>query len=79
MDELGLEEGRSSVARRDQGSWPLHHPVVVNTQPADRDWASPQVPPRRSAFRGDVDDGFGEGLRRFLGQIVPDAALDGSV
>jgi hypothetical protein len=27
----------------------------------------------------DVDDGFGKGLRRFLGQIMADAALDGSV
>jgi hypothetical protein len=29
-------------------------------------------PLRRSAFRSDVDDRFGEGLRRFLGQIVPE-------
>ena len=28
---------------------------------------------------GDVDDGFGEGLRRFLRQIVADAARDGPV
>ena len=34
---------------------------------------------RRSAFGGDVDDRFGEGLRRLLGQIVPYAARDGSV
>jgi hypothetical protein len=36
-------------------------------------------PPRRSAFRGHVDDGFGKILRRFLGQVVTDAALDRSV
>jgi len=29
----------------------------------------------RSAFRRDVHNRFGEGLRRFLWQIVPDAAL----
>jgi hypothetical protein len=29
----------------------------------------------RSAL-GDVDDGFGKGLRGFLQQIVPDTALD---
>src|SRR5438445_9837909 len=34
---------------------------------------------RRSAFSDNVDDGFGESLRRFLGQIVPDAALDRSM
>ena len=28
---------------------------------------------------GDLDDGFGKGLWRFLRQIVPDAALDGPV
>src|SRR2546421_8378312 len=35
--------------------------------------------PRPSTFSDDIDDGLGEGLRRFLGQIVPDAVLDGPV
>src|SRR5215467_11404489 len=33
---------------------------------------------RRSGF-GDVDDGLSKGLRSFLRQVVPDAAIDGPV
>lgn len=43
----------------------------------DRTW-----PVRRSlasAFGRDVDDSFRKGLRGFLGEIVPDATLDGPV
>src|SRR5215470_11254729 len=38
-------------------------------------FASPQVPQRRSKL-GDVDDSLSKGLRRFLRQVVPDAALN---
>jgi hypothetical protein len=41
-------------------------------------WAQSAGPSRRSASSGDVDDRFGEGLRRFLGQIVPDNFRKGS-
>src|SRR5206468_5447227 len=34
------------------------------------------LPGCRSALGGDLDDRLGESLRRFLRQIVPDAALD---
>jgi hypothetical protein len=36
-------------------------------------------PGERGLNLGDLDDHFGKGLRRFLRQIVPDAALDGPV
>src|SRR5215204_6990227 len=37
------------------------------------------LPSRRSALRGDLNDGIRESLRGFLRQIVPYAALDGPV
>ena len=80
---LNLDQGDHND--RDQGShrnYSAHclSPLARARQPAGRVWPARRSQSNvRQLLGDDVDDRLGEGLRRFLRQVVADAALDGPV
>ena len=63
-------------------TWGWRRPLIVEDGPASQAWRSDRdvahgVDSGRKTV--DLDDSFGEGLRGFLRQVVPDAARDDPV